>query len=325
MRRSVLLLSCLLLAACNGRDHTPAAPAASVPAAASAASAARAIVPIPTDAEIAAENTMEGLIRLAVRLKEHSEAALPALDEHGADALLQQHTALLDKILTKLNELDGELLGNYFEHLQPAGTDADGNDIIDPDHGPFSPTLQSRREALAPAWLEYRYAGEGTGVIDARADYYQRLFGRYGSAAGRDYTAITAEHNREMLTDDAALAISYAALGQRIIDWENYMARHPQSPWLGDALCQYHAYQSILLEGIDNTPAFDYDSGKLLPETAAAWRDFSRRYPDSPISQLIRSQLQGTPNADTVAAAAAKLRQAQRNSLGGALRPDCPF
>ncbi|MCP2039770.1 hypothetical protein L1281_000340 [Neisseria sp. HSC-16F19] len=326
MRLAPLLIAGCLLAACGTEEATQVTAASATASASEAvAAAAQAAPPLPTAEEIAAERSLDGLIQLAVRLKEHSRATLPGLSEAEADALLVQHKKLLDQIVEKLNELDGELLDNYFEHLESAGTDADGTEIIDPDNGPFSPTLQQRQEAVAPAWLVYRYAGEAMGEIAPRADYFQALTGSHGSTASRDYAAIVAEHDKTMLTNDAAIAIPYPALVQRLIDWEQYLAKHPQSPWLAEALCSYHLHQSLLLQGVDNTPAFDYEDNKPVPQVAAAWRDLMQRAPDSPVSALLQKQLQGNPTPYEMDLAAEALRKQQRQQAGVAVPRHCEF
>jgi len=107
---------------------------------------------------------------------------------------------------------------------------------------------------------------EGMYYIDERYDYLYRMFKGKVSEALTGFLAIRSREIKQGFSEDAGLLISFADLYKRVVVWENFMAAYPTFFGADEAHYYYQSYLSTLLTGMDNTPAFDYETQQLLPE-----------------------------------------------------------
>ena len=122
-------------------------------------------------------------------------------------------------------------------------------------------TLQRKMSAVG---LEYWDVGECTAIVRPKADYYLKLFGPAVSSDTRRFLEIEARQDKELAINDASLSISWQELAERVMEWEDFMQRHPGSRLNRKAFDEYLSYQNILLFGLDNTPTYSDDGTRLL-------------------------------------------------------------
>lgn len=88
-----------------------------------------------------------------------------------------------------------------------------------------------------------------------------------------------------MIADDAALAITWQELADRLQRWEELLLKHPAlAPELQPEI---HFMAYIFFIGLDNTP-IRTDDEHLNSEVLAAWRLFAEKAPQSQYAFLIR-------------------------------------
>lgn len=107
---------------------------------------------------------------------------------------------------------------------------------------------------------------EGFYYIDQRSDYFQSIFREDASSEMKEYLEIRSKELKEGFSEDAGLLITFEQLYNRVVTWEKYLAENPDFILNEEIKGTLSMYLSTLMTGMDNTPAFDYETGKLLPE-----------------------------------------------------------
>jgi len=106
---------------------------------------------------------------------------------------------------------------------------------------------------------------EGENYVDVKCDYYYKLFKGRVSPALNDYLKIRLKELRQGFSEDAELIISFHQLYRRVLTWEKFNKKYPGFFNIQETQLNYATYLSTLITGMDNSPVFDYDSGKLFP------------------------------------------------------------
>jgi len=107
---------------------------------------------------------------------------------------------------------------------------------------------------------------EGENYVDVNYDYYYKLFKGRVSPALTEYLKIRKKELRQGFSEDAELIISFHQLYKRVITWEKFNTKYPDFFNREDTQLNYTTYLSTLITGMDNSPIFDYDTGRLFPE-----------------------------------------------------------
>jgi hypothetical protein len=112
---------------------------------------------------------------------------------------------------------------------------------------------------------------EGTVYLTQDLDYVNAAFSNCLTAPMQKYVDQSAKEDREGFSEDAGLSIPLKDLGDRLLFWENFLHENPDFALKDGAQSQYKYYLFWFLNGMDNTPAFDYSTKKLDPEFKAAF------------------------------------------------------
>lgn len=137
-----------------------------------------------------------------------------------------------------------------------------------------------RRNGLALYTLSELY------YIDQTAGYLYRHFYPYVSRAVKDYLSLRKRELAAGFSDDERLVITLANLGTRVVAWEYYLNKHPNSIMLETAKYYYRIYLSAFLTGLRRSPAFGPD-GTLDPARKRVYATFFRRYDGTRAAELV--------------------------------------
>ena len=118
---------------------------------------------------------------------------------------------------------------------------------------------------------------EGMYYVDEKDDYLYNLFKGRVSRAMTEYLKIRKKELKEGFSNDAELIISFNQLYHRVLTWESFNARYPDFVNREATQNYYATYMSTLITGMDNSPTFDYDTGKLFPELNKLYRKILSR------------------------------------------------
>ena len=109
-------------------------------------------------------------------------------------------------------------------------------------------------------------ASEGTFYIELKYDYCYNLFKKKVSPALEEYLRILSIDKHEQFDEDAALLVSFDEVYKRVIVWEDFINKYHGFVLHKEAKDNFNTYLTILLTGEENTPAFDYENGTLMPD-----------------------------------------------------------
>jgi hypothetical protein len=126
---------------------------------------------------------------------------------------------------------------------------------------------------------------EGSFYFDENTDFLYNRFSKYLSVSLRDFLNIRRQETAEGFTKDNDLLISFTKIGERIIDWENYLNNYPDSPLKELANFHYQLYLGTFLFGINNAETFERK--RLKPEIGKVYENFIKRFAKTKSAGLI--------------------------------------
>ncbi|MNX91667.1 hypothetical protein D3C86_1237650 [compost metagenome] len=144
-------------------------------------------------------------------------------------------------------------------------------------------------EKLSKHQLQFWEIGEGYVEIEPLHDFYYTIFKDYVTSDYKDYLYLKSEENKSLYSADAGLVISFKDLGDRVISWENFMNKYPDSKLIASVKEEYKNYQMDYLIGLDNTPTAERatDENYIYQENIQEFNRFLKKYPKSPTVPLI--------------------------------------
>ncbi|MDP2301133.1 MAG: hypothetical protein Q8N03_01755 [Ignavibacteria bacterium] len=117
---------------------------------------------------------------------------------------------------------------------------------------------------------------EGYYYVEESPNYLYSKFGKYVSPAISEYLSIRKKELNEGFAQDAALMISFKSITQRILTWQDYLIKFPDSYYSSQVNSYTNMYINALLGGLDNSPIFD-ENRLLLPEVKKAYDYFIQK------------------------------------------------
>ncbi len=122
--------------------------------------------------------------------------------------------------------------------------------------------------------------------VDQQNGYLYRQFYPYLSRAVQDFLAIRRTELKSGFSNRDSLLISFAQLGIRIITWERYLERYPDSVIRDAAHYYYRIYLSTFVTGLKNSPVFD-DYGIMPRVLRRVYDNFIRSNPDTEAARIV--------------------------------------
>jgi len=146
------------------------------------------------------------------------------------------------------------------------------------------PAVKSLKTALDNNGLRLSIT-EGSYYIDEKPDYLINNFKSYTSQGTIEFLNLRSEELQQGFSEDAKLLITFQELGNRIVAWQNYINKFPNSPLQAEAKFSYHLYLNTFLTGLDNSPIANDDI--LIPEMKQVYRDFITRNKDTESGKIV--------------------------------------
>jgi hypothetical protein len=106
------------------------------------------------------------------------------------------------------------------------------------------------------------------------------------SEAMNEYLAIETPCYRRRFQDDMALLIGPVELAQRAVDWDAFVQKHQGFVLWESANWQKWMYREVLLNGLDNTPAYEYSNAPRRPLDPYFKQAYDKILAESPRSEL---------------------------------------
>ena len=193
---------------------------------------------------------------------------LKTLNKEEADELYEQYLESNNIILENLNiEHDKLLSGGIYNNEDTSENFTDEEWKI-------------ANKFLNKYNLELWYFARGSYIIREVPDFYYKTFKDYVTDDYQEYLKITSNENEEHYVADSGLCIPLEELGDRIVTWENFLEKYPNSK-LNDKVNNIcNSYRRDYILGV---PGGIYD----YKESAEEYNRFIKKYPDSPTTELL--------------------------------------
>ena len=134
-------------------------------------------------------------------------------------------------------------------------------------------------------------------------NYYYNIFKDYVTDDYREYLEITYKENEEPYFTDGSILVPYDKIADRLLTWENFLKKYPNSDLAEIANEKCNTYRRIYILGSDNSPTREggWENNELfyIPENnLKEFNRFIEKYPDSPTVELIKFYLENYKNID---------------------------
>lgn len=212
--------------------------------------------------------------------KENIIENLRNISKSDANNLYINYCKINAKIINKINENEQIALEKFYYD------DSNSKNII-----------RKLNNKLLNIQLRFEEIGEGYVEITTIPDFYYNIFKNYVTEDYNEYLYLISEENKSLYSADAALAITFKELGDRIISWENFIKKYPKSELVKEVKLFLKNYQYDYIFGLDNTLTFERDfknqtetNKKILyinDENNEEFKRYLKLYPNSPTSKLI--------------------------------------
>ena len=136
-------------------------------------------------------------------------------------------------------------------------------------------------------------------------NYYYNIFKDYVTGDYREYLEITYKENEEPYYTDGSILVSYDKIADRLLTWENFLKKYPNSNLAEIANEKCNIYRRVYILGSDNAPTREggWENNELfyIPENnLKEFNRFIEKYPDSPTVELVKFYLENYKNKDVV-------------------------
>ncbi|WP_338940328.1 tetratricopeptide repeat protein [Fusobacterium nucleatum] len=134
-------------------------------------------------------------------------------------------------------------------------------------------------------------------------NYYYNIFKNYVTDDYKEYLEITSKENKEPYYTDGSILVPYDKIADRLLTWENFLKKYPNSDLAEIANEKCNIYRRIYILGSDNSPTREggWENNELfyIPENnLKEFNRFIEKYPDSPTVELIKYYLENYKNKD---------------------------
>ena len=134
-------------------------------------------------------------------------------------------------------------------------------------------------------------------------NYYYNIFKNYVTDDYKEYLKITSKENEEPYYTDGSILVPYDKITDRLLTWENFLKKYPNSDLAEIANEKCNIYRRIYILGSDNSPTREggWENNELfyIPENnLKEFNRFIEKYPDSPTVELIKYYLENYKNKD---------------------------
>ena len=195
---------------------------------------------------------------------------LKILNKEEVDELYEEYSKTNDIILENLNIehekfLSGGINGIYNKDIAENFTDEE---------------MKIANKLLNRYDLELWYFTRGSYIIREVPDFYYKTFKDYVTDDYKEYLKIASNENEEHYVADSGLCITLEELGDRIVTWENFLEKYPNSKLNDKVNDTCNSYRRDYILGV---PGGIYD----YKESAEEYNRFIKKYPDSPTTELL--------------------------------------
>ncbi len=130
----------------------------------------------------------------------------------------------------------------------------------------------------------------------------------------KEYLEQINKETKEGFSDVGGLAIIEEVFVDRVIWWENFVAKHPNFIWAKESEARKKFYFTVLLQGLVNNPVLSLERNKLDTYFAVAYQELHKCAPYSEANKLVQPYLKALKRSDRTRANAL-LKQYKKDGI----------
>jgi hypothetical protein len=165
------------------------------------------------------------------------------------------------------------------------------NSLIWADTTEYAPEAVKLSRLLNEQGLLFK-ATEGAVYIDRDMEPIRKTFYTHLSEPVRIFFVQYEMELVQGFSEDGGMVISTTELADRLGFWEEFLQRYPNNIFKEYATDNVKYYRYFMMAGMDNTPAFDYESNKLLDEYKQAMIYYQNQFAGTPSATVFRTYLE---------------------------------
>ncbi|MDN3693014.1 hypothetical protein QWZ06_12335 [Chryseobacterium tructae] len=224
----------------------------------------------PIDTACSSNNKTEDYIAALQWYRTKIDKEIAGNSPEQNNKVYEDYVKIRDKYTDCFNDSQTEILDKYIDyHTNEPGT----------EHLPDN--IKKMAAELNKAGLEFREMGEGLTEIHSLPGYYESVFKNKVTPDYGAYISQMAKDNKENYAVNGGLLITWEELGDRLIEWENFINKYPKSQLIRAAKDNYHNYLLDYLLGMDSDRIYDNEEGKIYDDKKEAYSTLIKKYPNS--------------------------------------------
>jgi SH3-like domain-containing protein len=211
-----------------------------------------------------------------------------ALNQYAA-AMKGKSPEIADQAVVPLFEYLDRLVLNLNASVQIRSDLDDAYTTYNPSEGQkIEPKYKAEKDAWEACGLELRFP-EGMLDIELKPGVTIPTLEPIVSKAMRRYLEIRKKEEANIWMNDGGLSITPQEIADRAVTWDIFLIDNPDFIFKTEIRASKIGYLGVLLVGADNTPAFDYDSGKLFgTEFKDAWQWVLKTHPQTETGKIVQ-------------------------------------
>ncbi|SDI92404.1 hypothetical protein [Chryseobacterium jejuense] len=223
----------------------------------------------PIDTACSSNNKTEDYITALQWYRTKIDKEIAGNNPEQNNKVYEDYVKIRDKYTDCLNDSQTEILDKYVDYH------------TGPDTYNLPDNIKKMAAELNKAGLEFRVMGEGLTEIHSLPGYYESVFKNKVTPDYAAYISQMAKDNKENYAVNGGLLITWEELGDRLIEWENFINKYPKSSLIKKAKDNYHNYLLDYLLGMDSDRIYDSEERKIYDDKREAYNALIKKNPNS--------------------------------------------
>jgi hypothetical protein len=144
------------------------------------------------------------------------------------------------------------------------------------------------------------FSTEGSFYADQMVGYLSKTFSGKLTEAYKEFLERRAFEMRRPFSEDAMLLVPISTVTDRMLFWEDFLKRYPDSHISSSAGFFYEHYLGILITGTDNSRVYDLNTNIFREDVIRIYKRIISEYPDRRSAQMLSGYLEEVKRNDFI-------------------------
>jgi hypothetical protein len=255
------------------------------------------VVSVTEDTTEVSQATSDEIVEWSLQQYEGELASLPMESESAMtglnyfnDHVIKDDSVDNDKALKMYLDFQAKLIEGLNNRLMESSDYDEINSLVYDDPAQHTATAFSFEKQITESGLAIAFE-EGSVFIDTDPAVIKDHFYNVVTVGTKTYLDQFEIEKNETSSGDAGIIISITEFADRLGKWDTFTQRYPSNVFVEEATKLMKYYRYFLLVGMENTPAFDYESTRVSQEFLSAYEYFLTRYPSTASAPVIKNYL----------------------------------